>query len=255
MIDPIYIDINCDMGESYAESIVGNDVAIMPWISSSNIACGFHGGDPQVIEDTIDLAIKYSVRIAAHPSYPDLEGFGRRRMEMPYQQLIDTVKHQIEIIKENTARKGAKLSYIKPHGALYNEAAKDEEVGRAIIQAIQELDPQLALMGLPNSLLEQLAAQQRIRYIREAFIDRLYESDGTLVNRKLEGAVLTNVKQATRQFVGLVKGEVVTRDGSLLSIQADSFCLHGDNPVAYEIIKSIHMEMSNMNLELKRWSH
>ena len=235
------IDINCDMGESFGRFTVGNDEAIFPWITSCNIACGFHGGDPLHMEKTIQLALKYGVRIGAHPSYPDLGGFGRRNMQLSRHELKAILKYQISAIKGMSESLGASLEYVKPHGALYNTASKEESEALTIIQAIREIDPHLAFMGLAGSLMERLAREQGIPFIAEAFADRSYEPDGKLMSRNKKGAVIHDPQLSVEQVLSMVKDQLVrTSDGSMYPIQAQSFCIHGDNPTALAILQALH---------------
>lgn len=234
------MDLNCDMGESFGTNIVGQDENIMPFVTSSNIACGFHGGDPVHIEKTIQLAIKHNIRIGAHPSYPDLEGFGRRPMKLPKEELKSILRYQIAALKGMVESAGGKLSYVKPHGALYNTAAHSRDETLTIIEAIQSIDPKLALMGFAGSVMQKEAKAKGMAFIAEAFADRRYEPDGSLMSRSKEGAVLTNVEDVVDQVRNLVeKQRVKTSDGTYISVKADSICVHGDNPSAPEIVKVI----------------
>ena len=234
------IDINCDMGESYGHFRVGNDAAIFPYISSSNIACGFHGGDPYHIEKTIQLALEHKVRIGAHPGYPDLAGFGRRKMELPLAELKAIVKYQVSALKGMTESLGGSLAYVKPHGALYGTAAKDEAIALTIIEAIREIDESLAFMGLAGSIMEEKAKELDRPFIAEAFADRAYREDGKLMSRSLNGAVIHDADKAVKQVLDLVQKEaVVTADGPTINVKAHSICIHGDNPGAVTILQAI----------------
>ncbi|MEQ9425207.1 MAG: 5-oxoprolinase subunit PxpA [Cyclobacteriaceae bacterium] len=234
------VDINCDMGESYGRFRVGNDEAIFPYISSCNIACGFHGGDPLHIERTIQLAQQYDVQIGAHPSYPDLSGFGRRKMEIPLEELKALVKYQISAVKGLAESHGVPLKYVKPHGALYNTVAKSEAESRAIIEAVREISGDLILLGLAGSVTAELSIKMDQPFAAEAFADRKYESDGSLRSRNLEGAVLTDPEKAAQQVLSIIKDEkVIAYNGDSVSIKADSICIHGDNTNAVHILQSI----------------
>ena len=239
------IDINCDMGESYGQFVVGNDAALFPYISSCSIACGLHGGDPLTIEATITQALAHGVRIGAHPSYPDLAGFGRRRMHLPPAELTAVVKYQVAALKSLTESHGGRLTYVKPHGALYNVAAGDEAETRAILRAVRELDPTLALMGLAGSVMERVAAEAGCAFIAEAFADRRYSAQGRLVARGQAGAVLETPALAAAQVLRLVQHqEVESVDGTLVPIRAQSICVHGDNPRAVSILRAIREVLS-----------
>ena len=238
------IDINCDMGESYGRFKVGNDENIFPYITSCNIACGFHGGDPFHIEKTIKDALDHGVQIGAHPSYPDLAGFGRRKMQLDRDELKALIKYQIAALKGMTESLGGKLIYVKPHGALYNTAANDESETVTIIQAIQEIDSDLALMGLAGSIMEKCSKEKGILFIAEAFADRTYEADGKLMSRSKRGAVLNDPEMAAKQVRSIVmEKNVKSGSGNFVPIHAQSVCIHGDNPTAVEILKTIRKEL------------
>lgn len=234
------IDINCDMGESYGNFKIGNDSAIFPYITSCNIACGFHGGDPLHIEKTIQGALAYGVQIGAHPSYPDLAGFGRRKMQIPGDELRALVKYQIAALKGMVESLGGKLQYVKPHGALYNTAAQQTTEALAIIKAIQEVDDSLYLMGLAGSPIAQLAAEKQIPFVAEAFADRKYMADGRLRSRSEIGAVIDSPTEAAQQVADIVLHKrVETYEGDHWSLEAQSICIHGDNPSAVAVLQAI----------------
>ena len=239
----IRIDLNCDLGESYGNFKVGNDEAVFPYISSCNVACGFHGGDPWHMSKTIELALKHGARIGAHPSYPDLMGFGRRKMDIPAHELKAIIKYQIAALQGMAQSMGATVAYVKPHGALYNKAANDEAEATLVIQAIQEMDDQLALMGLAGSLIEDIANNSNIEFIAEAFADRRYESNGRLMARSKQGAVIYEASEAVQQVRSIaLEQKVQTADGNFRSLKAQSFCIHGDNPFAVAILEALRSE-------------
>ena len=239
------MDINCDMGESYGHFKVGNDEAIFPYIDSCNIACGFHGGDPVHIEATIKKAIAHNVRIGAHPAYPDLAGFGRRKMQVPAHELKAILKYQIAALKGMTESLGGQLAYVKPHGALYNTAASSLKETEVIIEAIRAIDPQLALMGLAGSVMETVAKEQQIPFIAEAFADRQYTADGRLQSRQIAGAVIHDPQQSAAQVLSIIqKQQVISVSNTIVPIVAQSVCIHGDNPAAVEILKAIREGVS-----------
>lgn len=248
------IDINCDMGESFGAYIIGNDEAIFPYISSCNIACGGHAGDPLHIDRTLRLAVKYGVRIGAHPGFPDLQGFGRRPLQMSAEELDASIRYQVSALKGMAESVGGKIWYVKPHGALYNMASKDPEICHIVVHAIASLEIKLALMGLAGSHMGDIAHEQGLDYIAEAFADRAYESNGLLRSRALEGAVLSDPVKAAEQVVSIsVDGMVKTYDGSDLEIRADSFCIHGDNPAAIPILKEIERQLSLNKIPKVSW--
>ena len=219
------IDLNCDMGESFGHYQIGNDAAIMPLVSSCNIACGFHAGDPVVMDRTINLALEHKVQIGAHPAYPDLNGFGRRQMQIDPADLRHILKYQISALK----------------GALYNTAAREETVAKAVADAVREIDEGLTLMGLAGSLVAAICEQTSIRFVAEAFADRRYRDNGSLCSRKAKGAVLDDPEEVAQQVLRMVlHEEVKTETGKIIPLQAQSFCIHGDNPTALDSLQAIH---------------
>lgn len=248
------IDINCDMGESYGNFKVGNDAALLPYISACNIACGFHGGDPLHIEQTLKKVLQYPVRIGAHPAYPDLQGFGRRYMQLSEEELTAMVKYQVSALKGITESLGGKLSYVKPHGALYNAIATQKKEAKAVINAMQSIDAHLALMGLAGSALEKWAEEMQIEFIAEAFIDRIYEADGSLRARSKENAVIHSPNVATAQVLSILQNQKVsTFTGEEIPLKAQSFCIHGDNPAALPILRHLEKELSTYQITKKMY--
>ncbi len=249
------IDINCDMGESFGHFTVGNDQEIFPFISSCNIACGFHGGDPWHMEQTIRQALHHDVQIGAHPGYPDLSGFGRRRMDLPSEQLKACIKYQVAALKGMVESMGGRLHYVKPHGALYNTMVDDPSVASSVINAVRDLDSDLKLMGLAGSLVQSLAEEMNMPFIAEAFGDRRYEANGKLRVRNLEQSVLEEPTEAAAQVVSIVmKGQVTSLAGIVVPLEADSICVHGDNPQAVEILKAISEELIKHQISRKSFS-
>ncbi|WMN11088.1 5-oxoprolinase subunit PxpA [Marivirga salinae] len=235
------IDINCDLGESFGQFIMGNDDAVFPHISSCNIACGFHGGDPLHIENTIKKALHHKVQIGAHPSYPDLAGFGRRKILLSAEELKASVKYQISALMGMVKALGGELKYIKAHGALYNSIAHDEKEAKTFLFAVKEINPDLAILGLSASPFEGIAQSLGFQFIREGFLDRCYQDDGSLMPRKEKGSVLESVEESLNQFISIAqKREVETASGKRIPMQVDSLCIHGDNPLAEDILKAIH---------------
>ncbi len=237
---PTEIDINCDMGESYGNYRMGNDEAIFPWISSCNIACGFHGGDALQIEETIKKAMSHGLQLGAHPSYPDLQGFGRRYMQINPRELTAMLKYQISAVRGMTESLGGTLSYVKPHGALYNQAADHETEASAIVQAMKELRGDLKLMGLAGSMTEQIADAEGVPFITEAFADRKYNDQSRLLSRRQPHAVIHDPIQAAQQFISIVQHQfVISNEGKKVPVSAQSICIHGDNHAVIEILKAI----------------
>lgn len=247
-----FVDINCDMGESYGNFSVGNDAAIFPHITSTNIACGLHAGDPYHIQKTIEMAIARNVQIGAHPGYPDLQGFGRKVIPMSPAELSASIKYQVAAIKGMVEAQGARLSYVKPHGALYNEMAKNEKEAITVIRAIQAIDSNLMVMGLTGSHMKTLVEAEGMPFIAEAFADRRYEADGKLMSRAKENSVIHNPEDAAKQVLSIVQhGFTKTLNDEQVGITAESFCIHGDNPQAVEILKAIEAILAENGIEKK----
>ena len=228
------VDLNCDMGESFGAYALGADAEILPFITSANVAAGFHAGDPQVIDRTVALAVKHGVAVGAHPGFPDLVGFGRRAMSCTPDEVEAMVLYQVAVVAGFARAHGAALHHVKPHGSLYNMAAQDPTLALAIARGIARFDRSLTLVGLSGSrAMEQAAQATGLRLAAEAFADRAYNPDGTLVSRRLPNAVLTDPAQAAAQAVQMVKEQmVVAHDGTRVVIAAETICLHGDNPSA-----------------------
>lgn len=249
------IDINCDMGESTAERIIGQDAAIMPFISSANIACGFHGGTPAVMQETILLALRHGVAIGAHPSFPDLEGFGRREMNLPAPEVHDIVVQQVLTLKRMAEASGAALHHVKPHGALYNMAARSAELSEAIVQAVKSIDPSLLLYALSGSITVRVAREHGLACAEEVFADRGYEADGSLTPRSRPGALLPDADTALHQVLGMVRdGEVTATDSRKVVLNADTICIHGDGAHAVDIAKALHHGLVAAGITIKTHS-
>ena len=245
------IDLNCDMGESFGRYTIGNDEAMMPYITSANIACGLHAGDPLVMECTVRLARAHGVGIGAHPGFPDLQGFGRRVMQLAPEEAEAFVLYQVGALAAFAKAAGAELVHVKPHGALYNLAARDRSLAEAIARAVARFSRQLILVGLANSLLVEAGLEAGLPVAREAFADRAYEADGSLRSRQLPGAVLEDPAQATEQVVRIARdGLVVAYTGEEVPVQAETICLHGDTPTAVEIAKTIRRELEAVRIEV-----
>jgi UPF0271 protein len=246
------IDINCDMGESYGNYQIGNDRAVFPYITSSNIACGFHGGDPLHMEHTVKAAIEHGVKVGAHPGFPDLAGFGRRKMELPSHELKAIIKYQLSAIKGVAESLGTSVGYVKPHGALYNMAANDEMIAKTLVSAIREIDDGMMIMGLSGSLFQEICHAANIPFVAEAFADRRYERSGNLRSRGLEGAVLSDPEVAANQVMDIVQNQyVIAHDGAKVAIEAQSICIHGDNVAVVEILKAIDKSLINAGVKKK----
>ena len=239
------IDINCDMGESYGHFRIGNDEAIMEYVDSCNIACGFHGGDPLTIEKTIKLAIKYSKNIGAHPAYPDLAGFGRRAIKMNDQDFASAMLYQIAVVKSITELKGGRLHHVKPHGALYHDLFYDKTKARIFCELIEEIQNDLVIFTNPGSMLGENARALGLEVWIEAFADRRYNDDLSLVTRSDPNAVIQNPETAARQSKMIAQeGIVLTRGGKSQQIIAHTICIHGDTPNAVNIAKAVRKAIS-----------
>ncbi|MEY3577431.1 MAG: hypothetical protein RL394_1014 [Bacteroidota bacterium] len=240
------IDLNCDMGEGYT-----TDALIMPLISSANIASGYHAGGGELMRETIRLAIQHGVAIGAHPSFDDREGFGRREMQLSSDEIYRLVKEQINIIRKTAAEEGASLHHVKPHGALYNMAAKDAKIADAISRAIKTIDPSLILYGLPNSASETSAAQHGLRFYREVFSDRTYTDEGMLTARNQSNAMIETAEQGVAQVLQIILQEtVISTAGRKISIKADTVCIHGDGEHAVEFSQTINKALHQNNITI-----
>jgi 5-oxoprolinase (ATP-hydrolysing) subunit A len=245
------IDLNCDMGESFGAWQMGSDAALMDYVSSVNIACGFHAGDPTVIRKTVETAIAKGVKIGAHPSFPDLQGFGRRAMKMSAAEIFDLVLYQISAVKGICEAFGAKLHHVKPHGALYNQAAKDAGLSAAIAEAVQKTDENLIFYGLSGSFLISEAGKIGLRTASEVFADRTYRPDGTLTPRTEANALIHDSKQAVAQVLQMVLEQKVTAlNGEKVTLKAETICLHGDGAEALEFARIIHAELTRCGIKI-----
>ncbi len=241
------IDLNCDLGEG-----MPNDEDLMPYISSANIACGGHAGDADTMQHTVELALKYNVAIGAHPSYPDKENFGRKDLidlSLRPQELVDIISEQVNQLKTICSRFGTSLQHIKPHGALYNRAAKDRQVSSFICKAILQLDPTLILFGLSGSEMKKEADLHKIKFASEVFADRTYQEDGSLTARSLPHALIENEYQALNQVIQMIKtGTVQSLNGKTIPIRAETICLHGDGKNAVAFARIIHEKLKKENI-------
>lgn len=246
------MDLNADLGEAFGAWAQGDDEALMQSVSSANIACGFHAGDPSVMRRTLRLAKQYRVAVGAHPSFPDLPGFGRRAMEIPSDALVDLVLYQIAALAGLAAAEGVSLSHVKPHGALYTMAACDPRVARAIAEATRQADPSLVLFGLAGSMGLDVAREAGLRVAAEGFADRGYERDGRLRARELPGAVLADVSQvADRALQMAKKGSIETVDGALIELPVETICLHGDTPGAADLARAVRARLERHGIEIR----
>ncbi len=235
-----FLDLNCDLGESFGAYTIGSDEAIIPYITSANIACGYHAGDPTVMHRSVALCRKYGVQVGAHPGLPDLMGFGRRKMQISPAEAADCVAYQIGALQAFCQAEGVPLHHVKPHGALYNMAAKDRALADAICRAVQKSAPGAILLALSGSEMVAAANAIGLPVACEVFADRGYQPDGTLVPRGQPGAMITDEGEAIARVARMVKeGKVTARDGSEVTLQADSVCVHGDGPKALAFVEKL----------------
>jgi len=246
------IDLNCDMGESFGAWKMGNDAALMDFVSSINVACGFHAGDASTIRETIETAIEKGVAIGAHPSFPDLQGFGRREMQMTEGEVFDTVLYQVAALKGICEAHGARLHHVKPHGALYNSAAKNIEQAAAIVRAVKAIDENLIFYGLSGSFLITEAEKINLKTASEVFADRTYQPDGNLTARSEPDALIETTEQACEQVLEMVGSQTVTAmNGEKVSIKAETICLHGDGKHALDFARAIKRKLAENNISIQ----
>ena len=248
------IDLNSDVGESFGNYKLGLDEDVIPLISSANIACGFHAGDPTVMRRTIAIARDSGVAIGVHPGFPDLVGFGRRNLDASLEEIKDYVTYQIGALQAFAAAQGVKVQHVKPHGALYNMAVNDTAIWKVVAEAIAAVDSRLILFvlaGRDREKLEAISAESGIRIAYEFFGDRAYNSDGSLVSRKEPGAVIHDSETVAEKILKMVKeGRVICKDGSEIELTADTICVHGDNPSALSLVKKIRETLQASGVEI-----
>ena len=243
------IDLNCDMGESFGAWKMGADAGVMPYISSANIACGFHGGDPATIRQTVRLAVDRGVAVGAHPSLPDLMGFGRRAMRISPQDMYDLVIYQAGAVEAFARAAGAKLHHVKCHGALYNMAATDEGLSEAMVRAVRDLGSEVMLYALSNSRNYEIAKKGKIKVAGEVFADRGYADDGTLAPRDKPGGMIEDAETSVKQVLGMIEGGYVTSlAGKRVAVSADTLCLHGDQPGAVVFAQTLRRVFSEKGI-------
>ena len=246
-----FIDLNSDLGESFGAWKMGNDEAVLDFVSSANVACGFHAGDPMVMLATVRAAKEKGVAVGAHPGYPDLMGFGRRNMDVTPDEAYAYTLYQIGAMQAACNAVGVKLQHVKAHGALYNQAAKNHALAVAIAQAVKDAGQGLILLGLANSEFDKAAAEVGVPYAAEAFADRAYQADGTLVPRKVQGSMIHDVSLAVARAVRMVKeGKVETIDGKIIDLKPHSICLHGDSPKAVQMATEIRKGLQAAGIKI-----
>ena len=245
----VKIDLNCDMGESFGMYKMGLDEEVIKHISSANVACGFHAGDPMWMRHTVRLAEEHGVAVGAHPSFPDLNGFGRRNMSVEPEEAKNDVIYQVGALSAFTA--GGKLQHVKPHGAMYNQAVSDEALARAICEAVLEVDEDMVLLVLAGSPWERTAADMGLRVAREIFADRAMNPDGSLVSRSREGSVIHDVEEVVERSLRMVtESRAVAITGEEMEVEAESLCIHGDTPGAVEMAKTLERQLRASGVDI-----
>ncbi|MBP0639166.1 LamB/YcsF family protein [Cupriavidus sp. AcVe19-6a] len=251
----MHIDLNSDLGESFGAWSMGNDAAMLDIVSSANVACGFHAGDPAGILQTLKAAAERGVAVGAHVSYPDLQGFGRRNMDVASADLVADVIYQISALSGMAATVGTTVRYVKPHGALYNTIASDERQARDVIAAIRAVNPELALVALAGSPLVGWAREAGLRVVAEAFADRAYTPQGTLVSRREKGSVLHDATDVAQRMLRLVReGTVLAIDGSVARVEAQSICVHGDSDGALEMARAVRAALERDGITVRAFA-
>lgn len=249
------VDLNCDLGESFGNYKIGGDDKIIPLISSANVACGFHAGDPVVMKKTIETAKKNNIGIGAHPGFLDLMGFGRREMKISLDEAKAYVLYQLGALGAFCKNEGVKLQHVKPHGALYNMAAKDYTLSKAICEAIADFDSSLIILGLSGSETLRAAKDLGLKYASEVFADRAYEEDGSLVARSKEGAMIHDENEAIERVIKMIKEQKVTSiTGKEIPIKADSICVHGDGEKALLFVRRIREKLESEGIIVQKLS-
>jgi UPF0271 protein len=248
----VHIDLNADMGEGFGVYRIGSDEELLRFVTSANVACGFHGGDPTIMQNLAVMAHERGVALGAHPGFDDLQGFGRRAIHMSARDLEYLVAYQIGALQGLAAYASARLRHVKPHGALYNMAAKDEAYARAIARAVKTVDATLIYVGMPGSDMQRAAEREGLAFAREGFCDRLYRDDGSLTPRSEPGAVIGVPEAAALQALRIARdGEAVTATGARLKLAADTLCVHGDEPGAAAVASAVRRTLEGAGVQLK----
>ena len=247
------IDLNCDLGESFGAFKIGNDQEVLNYISSANIACGYHAGDHNVMFETVSLAKKSGVQIGAHPGLPDLAGFGRREMILSPREVYHLVVYQIGALAAVCKANGTGLAHVKPHGALYNMAAKNRKMAAAIADAIANVNPALVFFGLAGSELVKAGKEKGLLVAEEVFADRTYQSDGTLTSRQEKNAMIHDADYAIKRLIRMInERKVESVDGTDIGIKADTICVHGDEPQALEFVTKLKNALLHENISIRK---
>jgi UPF0271 protein len=245
------VDLNCDMGESFGRYRLGQDAAMLDLITSANVACGLHAGDPQVMQRTVTQAVAKGVAVGAHPSFPDRQGFGRRFMDLTSEEIEAFVLYQLGALTGFARAAGSRLAHVKPHGALYNWAAKDRRSAEAIVRAVADFDAALIVVTQPGSALAEAAREHGLRVAREGFADRAYQADGSLVPRSEPGAVIHDPAEAAARAVQMVtQGTIEAIDATTISLEIDTLCVHGDTPDAVRIASKLRQALESAGVKV-----
>ena len=246
------VDINSDVGESFGAYSIGHDTGLMKSITSANIAAGFHAGDPSVLRATIRTAKAHGVAVGAHPGFPDMVGFGRRELNVTAREAEDLVLYQVAAVAGVASAEGMRIQHVKPHGALFNMAVRNAELAAAIARAVAAFDPMLLLFGLPGSEILKAGRSEGLRVAAEVFADRAYEPDGSLASRRKPGSVIHDAEMVIERAVRMVKDHtVVAIDGSVVPLQADTICVHGDTPGSDDLAASIRAGLERAGITVK----
>lgn len=249
------VDLNSDMGESYGHWPMGDDAALLKVVTSANIACGFHAGDPDTMAKTMSLAVENNVGIGAHPGFADLRGFGRRRMDVPTATLANEMKYQMGAAQALAKAAGGEVRHLKLHGALSNMASVDADLARACYEAVLEFAPDVIIMGLAATAMEKVASDLGCRWAGEIFADRAYNADGTLVDRRLPGAMIQDPDEAASRMIDMVRtGAILTANGERLETRIDTICVHGDSAAAVALAQSVRNGLEKTGIQLKAFT-
>ncbi|WP_026673231.1 5-oxoprolinase subunit PxpA [Alkalihalobacterium bogoriense] len=247
------VDLNCDIGESFGAYKIGNDDALLSFVSSANIACGYHAGDHNIMNETVSLAAKRNVAIGAHPGFQDLQGFGRRLIDVQPNEVYHLMIYQLGALSGFVTIHGEKLRHVKPHGALYNLAATNRNIANAIAQSVFDFRRDLILVGLSGSVLIEEGRKIGLQVAEEVFADRTYQSDGTLTSRTKENALIHDVDEAVKQVIQMITTNTVTAvDGSIIPIKADTICVHGDGETAFSLLQTLKFHFLKHNIQIAR---
>ena len=246
------VDLNCDLGEAFGNYSFGGDKDIIPLITSANIACGFHAGDENVMNQTVNLAKENHVSIGAHPGFPDLKGFGRRKMDISPTEVYNLIVYQLGALEGFCKVHQTRINHVKPHGALYNMGAKNKAIAKAIAKAVYDFDSTIVLVGLSNSLLISEAHAIGFKTASEVFADRRYEDNGQLVSRKEPDAVITDSDEALKQVLKMVtENKVISRNGKEIDLETDTICVHGDGKHALEFVEQIRKKLTKEGIDIQ----